>query len=265
MGKFGNFLSQNFEVTQTPKQLIEIAVKLTTSKLILIEAGGHNGRDTREFLMDPKVEFAFVFEPDLGNQVFFTETLKEYGNRIVVTNWALSDRCGDADFYFPDLSGTGSGRSSLIKGYGYVKAKTVRTTRLDCFFQDSKKFEFENFPKIFWLDVEGSAYEVLKGSKVILNSIIIAKIELEFRALPKLWEKANFLKVCILMYKKGFVLYQIDLQPTFRGDAIFVKRDLLRKIKSNFYILPLALLLHNFIYPILFLSRKFRKSSNFQN
>ena len=105
------------------------------------------------------------------------------------------------------------------------------------------------------------ALEVLTGSKEILDTVIIAKIELEFRALPKLWNKANFLRICILMYKKGLVLYQVDLQPTFRGDAIFMKRDLQRKIESNFYILPLALLLHNLVYPAIFFSRRFKRNA----
>jgi hypothetical protein len=107
MGRFGNFLLQNFQVTQTPKQLMELAAKLTDRKLLLIEAGGHNGRDTRGFLMNEQIRFAYVFEPDLGNSLFFKDISIKYKNRMSFNNLALSDECGWADFYLPELSGGG--------------------------------------------------------------------------------------------------------------------------------------------------------------
>jgi hypothetical protein len=161
------------------------------------------------------------------------------------------------NFFYPLSLGKGSGSSSRQKAPGFKLLSQIDCIQLDEFLNLHKDKLNQLAPAIFWFDVEGQAFKALEGAINFLKQCVLLKVEVEFRRKKPEWNHSNFLRIVKFMYRNGFRLYQSDLQPTRRGDLIFIKKEISRRYDTK--ILFYALVLHLVIYSITEFPRKMKR------
>jgi FkbM family methyltransferase len=244
---------------QTPGEILEYLSGFYAEEYILVEAGAHNGKDSEAFLNTGQISHAYLFEPDSDARAELIARVKKFEGKVSISKQALSDSMATKNFHYPKAFGTASGSSRLNDGSDYEFLSKVSTVRLDDFLEGNGTYQKKDLQRgIYWLDVEGHAYEALKGSTNFLNKCVLLKVEVEYtKNLPE-WSHSNFFKIIVLLYFSGFRIYQSDLQPTSRGDVIFVRKELMRF--RDVHVSVFAVALHTCVYPIkAFLSELLRK------
>jgi FkbM family methyltransferase len=145
----------------------------------IIEAGCHDGADTKQFLADQRFKQIFAFEPDPIAFKAAKRQLKDSLDRVTLRNIVLMDKPGavralplNGEF------GTGSTIFSQLKNItnSSEPINTIMASRLD-----------DEIPSVagggaLWLDVEGSAHRVLSGGTRILKQVMVAQIEIDMHA-----------------------------------------------------------------------------------
>ena len=161
------------------------------------------------------------------------------------------------NFFYPLSLEKGSGSSSILEAPDFKLHSQIEIIKLDKFLNLNKDKLNQSAPTIFWLDVEGYAFEALEGAINFLKQCVLLKVEVEFRRKKPEWNHSNFLRIVKFMYRNGFRLYQSDLQPTRRGDLIFIKQEVSRSYDTK--VIFYALMLHLLIYPITEFPRKMKR------
>jgi FkbM family methyltransferase len=207
-----------------------------------IEAGCHDGSDTKEMIEVHGVEIVYAFEPDASARLMAEHNLAEYiGGQVELSSLALMDKPGLVEINYLGLPGSGSTqvRSTLTQN-----EEPVQAIRLDDF---PITRESEGF---LWLDVEGVGAEVLSGSLETLKKISVIKCEVEFHDMSHS-RKSNFRKVFDLLTNSGFVIWKCDINPGYFGDVFFVRKKHLTQtqILKTKLVFLLVLLIRSCIYP----------------
>jgi hypothetical protein len=103
---------------------------------------------------------------------------------------------------------------------------------------------------LLWLDVEGSAASVLRGSLRTLNSVSLIQVEVDMHTSK--FRSANFAKVDQILSKSNFKLIYGPLHPGYFGDAIYIKNIHLTGFENlrSFVLRGLYLALHRVVYPL---------------
>ncbi len=215
----------------------------------IIEAGCHDGADTKEFLAHQRFKQIFAFEPDPVAFKVAKMQLKDYLDRVTLRNVVLMDKPGavralplNGEF------GTGSTIFSQLKNMTNPSEPitTVMASRLD-----------DEIPSVtgggaLWLDVEGSAHLVLCGGTTILKQVRVAQIEIDMHA-QSIYRNKNYRTVLKIMSRSHFCLIAAPLNPGFFGDALFVKAEFLSLTQKTKSLLLhfMFITLHSGIYPLL--------------
>jgi FkbM family methyltransferase len=231
MGLIGSILVRFSKPMPTSKKHLEFFDKNKIRIDFVVEAGGYDGTDTRVFL--EKDLFCFVFEPDPVSRIkFMSNVSPKNTDKLYIYDKALSNENGTSVLFFEEEFGAGFGSSSLIiptlnNDSDMVQVEEVR-------FSDymPSRTEFSVFANsenvsngFLWLDVEGYALPALKGFGSQLRLMAAANIEVEFQPMHPKWEHSNFLEVLVFMKSERFRLRKVSLQPTYRGDAFFLRES----------------------------------------
>lgn len=247
-GTMGNLLNRVYAKFANPGLLL-VANKEKLDFEWVIEAGCHNGSDTLKFLDLPNVRKVYAFEPDAWAADIAEAKFNSHRTRVELKRLALMDQTGFVEICSPtgrfgDGSSTVGQFKSIASSYS-VNSKVIRCTTLDR--------ELQNLVGcgLLWLDVEGSAAQVLTGAFTVLEKVKLIQVEVELHSSRRGF--ANFAKVHWILTKTNFSILYAPLHPGFFGDAVYVKTNqmtVLGKIRS-LLLEGLYLLLHLIIYPLI--------------
>lgn len=223
--------------------LVRISEKFGIVPQYIIEAGCHDGSDTRELIEKYPNARIFAFEPDhAARKIAIQNLTSDTSEKITIFDFGLSNenRLGGIK-YHDGIPGTGS---SQISESGEA---SVELRRLDDILSD-----IELKGGMLWLDVEGHAVPALEGMLRILSDIKSAKIEVQMHDMSA-FRLTDYDKVINILGSKKLFLVSGPLNPGFFGDMIFVSLDYLNKvevIKSRLLVLQIRFL-HKIVYPAL--------------
>lgn len=217
-----------------------------------IEAGCHNGLDTKKMLSIFPNVLAYGFEPD---RVAFSEAssnLAAFGNRILLSHLALSDSVGELSMRIRDELGSGN----TI----FVKDSTESLEKIKCSTLDDELRHKELGRSALWLDVEGHAVQVLRGAIRTLRFIDFAKIEVQMHDMSA-DRIADAFEVISIMKRGGLRPRFLPIHPGYFGDILFVRSSkmTLRERVVSFLYLFIFEVLHKYIYPALKTPPKYNK------
>jgi FkbM family methyltransferase len=262
MGFISEFLAKRF---RPPTSVFELHKKINELEIcvdFVIEAGAHEGTDTKSLLKIKGVKKIYCFEPNPNSFKILSSKMVEVKQQdYEIFNLGLFERNTKAKLFFPkiDLGGMNeknAGTSSLLKNWAKSDGEFVEVdlVSLDSFFGLGSNFMKSNkgLAGLLWLDVEGAALQALFGMKSTLGFIDVAKIEVEYGVQKNQWNSKNLFKVIRFLRAQGFTPISGYLHPLTRGDMLFVrKKQLALKLKVKSLIFQsLLLTFYGFIYPL---------------
>jgi len=238
MGKILNYVYDKYSA----KDFLVLGKKLCDIGWV-VEAGVHDGADTQVLLNTFTVKHYFGFEPDPSAFRIANSRLSSVlTNAVVIFPIALSDTKKTQKIIAPTGYGLGISQiSDDLSLEGYI----VQSDLLDNYLgpMDNRG--------LLWLDVEGHSIKVLNGSKFSLEKFMICKIEVITHTID-ISKKSDAFRIHKIM-QQNFVLIRASLQPSYFGDLVYLRKDLI-PIKLWFtgkVITLLFIFLHKFVYPIL--------------
>ena len=210
----------------------------------VVEAGVHDGTDTLKFAELPYVMKVFGFEPDYEALMRAEILLNEFSDKVILIHKALSDREGISNLIFlDDIPGTGSTQIGEVNGK--VTRLGIVTTKLDL------EIDPMSNEGVMWLDVEGHAVKVLRGSVNTLAFIKAAQIECELRDMGG-ERKRNYSEVIKLMRNSGLHLVNAPIYPVPFCDLIFIRTESLFYKWKSYYFKFLLFMTHRIVFKILY-------------
>ncbi|MGE0669671.1 MAG: FkbM family methyltransferase [Parachlamydiales bacterium] len=197
---------------------------------IIVEAGAHEGSDTKRLSHLWKKGRVFAFEPSPDVYKGLRERMVKYKN-VKTYPIALGDRVGTADFYPSQPTSEATTVKTNAQGsllppsddnwcwpeIGFGKPVSVPVTTLDKWAkqQGIKKIDF------LWLDMQGSELSMLKASPEILKTVQVIQIEVSkkpfYANTPVADEVQSWLEA------EGF--FTVYMTPEEHGDALFVRKS----------------------------------------
>jgi FkbM family methyltransferase len=194
------------------------------------DVGSMNGDDALAFraAMPQASVFAFEANPENLRQMQANAHLRK--QNIQVVPLAATDYDGEGQFFvvkadYSTVNGE-RGQSSLHRRYGELEAPdgvVVRTTRLDSFLGGQRLAD----PRIaLWTDVEGKAYEALRGAAGVLHHVQLVHVEVETEPCVAL-EQVLYPEIHALLHAARFIELGTDGQRGWNQfNAVFMRRDL---------------------------------------
>jgi FkbM family methyltransferase len=175
--------------------------------------------------------YAYEPVPRLRHRLASNLRLNGLEHRVTVSELALSNRNGDADFYLAKRLDDGS--HSLIPGVPAqsVERITVRTIRLDDHLQASGTPQ----PTVVKIDVEGAEALVLDGAVALLDNVTppVVIIETADRLADQIQETAS--SVLARLFQRGFQIFRI---PEIGGHLQLVTADRVSGELANYVAVP---------------------------
>lgn len=203
------------------------------------DVGSMDGADALRFRKALPRATIIAFEANPNNYALMAddETLRR--RSIKIFPYAVSDSEGVRPFYVVDADYSPR-RDRFRRGIGslYPRLKNcqlaqvaqVRTVRLDDFLKESVRFDR---PLALWIDVEGKAFEVIKGAEKMLPAVAMLHVEVEAEPLLAPEQKL-FEDVDGLLVSAGFVLVATDERRDFAQiDALYVRAQMLSEFNSS--------------------------------
>tara|TARA_A100001201_G_C4015237_1_gene178870 strand:+ start:47 stop:739 length:693 start_codon:yes stop_codon:yes gene_type:complete len=195
---------------------------------LFIEAGANNGETSiRVSNQFPSCDIV-AYE---ANEFIYNQSAHLfYNSPVKYLNVALSDKVGKSKFYI--TKGSRKGASPFSDGPNYeawnnslkrkpgrdYQEQEVEIDTIDNNFKDSKHSRIA-----MWVDVEGHAMEVLKGSSETLKRVELLKVELES---IQLWEDQYIDKEVVrFLLDNNFIPIFKDTEYTTQYNTIFVKSN----------------------------------------
>lgn len=192
----------------------------------ILEAGGHNGKDSRRIhSLWPKAKL-FVFEPEPKLFSQLVENTKDLPNTYTL-QLALSEFAGTLSFYIS--SGKSDASSSLLRPKDHLTAHPdvvfeentlVETVNMDEWAEKSgvNKIDF------MWLDMQGNEYSALKRAPNIISKTkaIYSEVSLieTYEGVILYPEFKKF------MQSNGFEVFIEYLTWKDMGNVLFIRREL---------------------------------------
>lgn len=173
-----------FERFAFPKVVNEKISKIVLKKYlpnnpVIIDCGAHDGADTVELARLFKNATVHAFEPieKLFSKLKARDNLN---NNIKCYQLALADKNGTMDFYVSE--GDSDASSSLLEPVDHLidhpdttfdNKIVVRTSTLDSWAKENAISRVD----LLWLDMQGYELNMLKESKMILNTVSVIHTE----------------------------------------------------------------------------------------
>ena len=184
--KIVNFIDSKYH----HKRIIKFIKNYKISKLI--DVGSHKGEFLENFLKFKTTKTIYAFEPQIDVYNFLNKKFKKHKN-IKKINIALDSKVGKKKIHINKLSltstlSTTNNKSFFLKikklllqnNKNYIKSYFVKTSSIDIFFRNINLKD-----SLLKIDVEGFEYNVLLGSKKLLQKIGYIIIEKQFSNLHK--------------------------------------------------------------------------------
>jgi FkbM family methyltransferase len=253
MSRLSSLLYRKVRSPSTVEENFRVMKKLGLHITWVIEAGCHDGTDTEKMMTSHGVEKIYAFEPDSAAREIASSRLAKFSHeQISISPYALMNQPGVFEIDF--LGSPGSGSTQIRKFVKLGDREQIQAIRLDDFTINQISGGF------LWLDVEGSAFEVLAGGVRTLRKISAINIEVEFHDMSKT-RASNFRKVTKTLRSQGFGIWASDIHPGYFGNIFLVRTNLLSQTKR--FIMQTRYLrlwvLHSFIYPALNKPAKIRR------
>lgn len=211
-----------------------------------VEAGCHDGKDTRRLIEEFGMSKVFAFEPDEVARSRAAIELSSYLNSVVdLSSAGLSD-VTQKGYLRPSAElGDGSSQVSVEAG-NELNVTTIDLVRLD----DINVSSSSN--GLYWLDVEGHALEALIGSANTLRAIDVAKIEVQMHQMGA-YRRADALAVIRSCRRAGLIPLWMPIHPGYFGDIYFFRKSKLSnyQVFKSFLKFGIFFFLHRFVYPVL--------------
>jgi len=201
---------------------------------VILEAGAYNGKDSVRLSTEWPFGHVHTFEPvpELFQEV--AHRIKPYPN-ITAYQLALADKVGEATFYLSEYSfkpGVPSESSSLLPPKEHLSRVSfvlfnnkinVATTTIDAWAEQNNI----NSIDFMWLDMQGYELPALKAAPKILASTKALLTEIEF---VEAYEgQALYTELKAWLEDQGFEMIAQNDQNGWFGDALFVRKELLKK------------------------------------
>jgi FkbM family methyltransferase len=211
------------QILGKPITLNELAFSYINSDFNILEAGAHNGNDTKR-LAQLTNNMVYAFEPIPELHQLLINSTKSLKN-VLTFKTALADKNGELPMFIS--SGGSDASSSLLIPHKHLEKNPevvfnretmVKVQTLDQWAKENhvKKIDF------MWLDMQGSEYAMLKASKEIFPTVKILYTEistLELYAKQGIYsEYKNWLQ------QSGFTLIREELPWDFTGNALFLRK-----------------------------------------
>ena len=170
-----------FGQTYHEGNILELIKQYLPNNPIILEAGAHRGEDTKKMSICWPKSKIYAFEP---GPVAYRE-LQEKTNNLLNVNcypYALSDKAGKSDFY---ICTNGTSASSLLPPkpilapYLFFLEPPIQ---VDCITIDEWATK-NNVSHIdfMWLDMEGAELKALQASPIILSTLKVIYMEVNYQ------------------------------------------------------------------------------------
>lgn len=212
-------------------QILLYVMRYLPENPIIVEAGAFDGTDTRKMSVQWPHGTIHAFEPVPEIFAILEQHTNDLAN-VIRHQIALSDKNGSATFYVsekPSKPGEPFQAGTLLKpkerlNYSpitYPRTITVPTITLDTWAQQHTIDHID----FMWLDLQGLALPVLKGSINILKTVHALFVELEF--IEAYEGQAQYEQVKDWLEAQGFTAIAqdfIDTKSWIYGNVLFVRK-----------------------------------------
>jgi len=166
-----------FKSAQYEVDTFNLFQQLVKKDMCVLDIGANRGYYTMFFakVVGEKGKI-YAVEPQLCNQVLIWKSaLANSFNNITIINEALSNKTGEASFYF-EYEGAGTGSLCKEREVRRQHLSKVKTTTLDAYFEN------EGWPKVdlIKMDIEGSEKSALEGGREFFTRNPQVKLVIEF-------------------------------------------------------------------------------------
>jgi len=187
---------------------------------LFIEAGANNGETSIRVQNEFPSCDVVAYE---ANQFIYNQSVHLFDNNPVkYLNVALSDKVGKSKFFIAKGSDGPmyeAWNNSLKQKDGWeYEEQEVKVDTIDNRFKDS-----EHSRIAMWVDVEGHAMEVLKGSCETLKRVELLKIELE--SIQHWKDQSVDEEVARFLLDNNFIPIYRDTEYTTQYNIIFIKNN----------------------------------------
>lgn len=202
----------------------------------VLDIGANLGYVAKNALINwPKAK-VICFEPVASTFQILTDNLRDYSDRVILYNKALSDVNGTGQINITTQHGANSieQQSAFHKYFNphvrEVKKETIELIRLD---DIAEKFPAE-FIDILKIDVEGHELKVLKGgAKFISTRVDTIIIEIALQR-DNSWENQSVFEIFSLLHSFGFCLINcLDLYHANNSNLMLTQMDCVFRHKSK--------------------------------
>jgi FkbM family methyltransferase len=196
---------------------------------VACDVGSLNGADALRFRAARPDADIFAFEANPVNERRMRASATLGRARIDIVPLAICERDGDADFFVVDATDGPLARQGMSSLYARTPvehrgvAVRVACARLDGFLAP----RVARAARIaLWIDVEGKAFEALRGAEGILDRVALIHVEVETE--PCIGEAQKLLPdVHALLDANGFQSLGTDQAPSsIQFNALYVRRVL---------------------------------------
>jgi len=208
--------------------LLDFVAPMLPDNPIIVEAGAYNGRDTKKLARHWPNGVVHAFEPVPEIFTLLKQSVGQEPN-VICHPYALSSEVGEARFYISQKAknpGQPFQAGSLYKPTGrlawspitYPSTMMVPTITLDVWAQAMHITHVD----FLWLDVQGHALAIMKACPVIMKTVKILYLEIEFRQAYE--GQSSFNEVIHWLSENQFVEIGRDFENQerwFYGNMIF--------------------------------------------
>jgi FkbM family methyltransferase len=167
--------------------LLDFVTPLLSADPVIVEAGAYNGRDTKKLARYWPKGVVHAFEPVPEIFALLQQSVAQEAN-VVCHPYALSSVVGEAIFYVSQKTENPDQpfqAGSLHKPTGrlawspviYPSTIIVPTITLDAWTQ-TMNITYVDF---LWLDVQGHALAIMQACPIIMKTVKILYLEIEFK------------------------------------------------------------------------------------
>ena len=169
-----------------------------------------------------------AFEANIHNYNFFRQEYNYEKAGVRYINAAVGEKNGKENFYIQtSVAGQTVGRirannSLLTRQQAEVEYEQLKVDMysIDSFLR-SQNFNIKENKISLWIDAEGAAFSVLKGTRNALKSVQSVLIEVEEK---RYWEDQVLAqRVFKYLLKEGFVPVARDFEAPFQYNVLFVR------------------------------------------
>lgn len=242
----------------------QILFKLLTKAMqphSVLDIGSMDGSDALMLKkLSPETK-CFAFEANPYNFESMKNDPKLFANEINIINKAVADHNGSMSFFIAQQDGGSNdwrkGTSSLLKRSVVTQDLEEIEIKVDSITLNSFLEQNSLDKCAIWVDVEGAAYQVLKGADLVASHILMGHVEVEGNPIWADQRDAN--TVVDLLSELGFCAIARGGGKN-QHDIVFVRKEIADKLSLkyllcvSFFVSKIRKYLGKFISTPLFLS-----------